>query len=416
MKILMTGATRLQRLAPEDRPLRPSEISKIDVPSAIRDAMRRLGHTVEWRPGVVGEDLSEYDLVWSNMSSVLSPNATAGVAGGMLWPHSQDVPIVSFYDDWRCTRLGHSNLKTLVKQPEHFLTRVLVGPKDLRGDIPATWSGFDADSRAWVECVERQAELEQTRPELSDARVAQLRPMNFYQDRDAIIRHYDDVVRGAEAIHRGRPRQAIVVPMYSWGDPESVWPHLGEHLSKSKPSIFPIDPSHVTEEIVAKARPHFVPPEIRERAWALALLSKASDLLKTLSPSDMPTWPINAIGHRETGVRLDNEVDVLVWTSGHAGLLSLPYYGGRKTVPLKGWWRSRYLYGAAARVPVATAQGEAEALGPAYIFSPSQIEAMPYVERVELAEAQAAALRLRYTRRDGFDEQVARALSAAIGT
>jgi hypothetical protein len=415
MKILMTGATRLQRLAPEDRPPRPSDIQKIDVPAAVRDSLIRLGHNVVWRPTVVGENLHGFDLIWCSISSPLSPNATAGVAGGMYWTHAHhEIPIVTFYDDWKSTRLGHSNTKSLLKQPIHFLTRVLVGPKELRGDrVDATWSGYDAYDRASIAVEERKAELSAITT-LSETRINQLRAEYFYQDRDAIIDNYAAMITGAEAIQYGRPNQVRAVPMYAWGDPESVYPHLGEFLTKRKPTIMALDPSHVTEEIVSKARPHFFPHEIRKQEWALALLSKPSDLLRTIPTEDQPKdWPINMIGHRETGIRLETEVDVLVWTSGHGGLLSLPYYGSRKAGPLKGWWRSRYIYGAAARVPVATAQREADALGIAYNYSPRAIERMAGEMRRDLADEQANELRKRYTNRAGFDQQVAETIRAA---
>jgi hypothetical protein len=199
--------------------------------------------------------------------------------------------------------------------------------------------------------------------------------------------------------------------MYTWGDVESVRAYIAPE-TKGEP-IYKLDPSHVVE-VVAECS-SLPSADERALAWALPLITPPAEFIERHAAS--ATWPIDTVGHRTSSVkRLPTEVDVLEWISRRSGVFAPPYFGGsKKTKPLTGWWRSRYLYAAIAKVPLVAFKGEADALGRPYKVTIRDVERMTRGERVELALDQSNALRPHYANRDRFDEMVDGIIAAAIG-
>ena len=143
LSVLMTGFTALQ-INTEKR-----TIQKIDVPAAIAQALRELGHEVDWRKVTPGEDLSSYDVAWVNLAPLNSLNGRQG-AMGALYTLSSGLPCVGFFDDWQFNTV-FNGAKALVRKPEMLYKHLLVGTEH-RGDEGATYFSR-ADIEAALERV-----------------------------------------------------------------------------------------------------------------------------------------------------------------------------------------------------------------------------------------------------------------------
>ena len=138
MKILMTGFTALQ-INTEHR-----TIQKIDVPASIVEALESVGHEVDWRRVIPGEDLSSYDVIWVNLGPLNSLNGRQG-AMGALYALSSGIPAVGFFDDWQFASVFNA-CRSLVRHPE-ILYKYLLSGAAVRGDEGATYySKAEADA------------------------------------------------------------------------------------------------------------------------------------------------------------------------------------------------------------------------------------------------------------------------------
>ena len=391
MKILMTGATTLQIKPPEKR---RANQTKIDVPGAVVDVLREAGHEVDWRAVRPGEDLSGYDLMWINLAGVLSMNSRPG-AMGMLWAVAQtDVPAVLFLDDWK-TRLTYQQAKSFSERgvDMYFDRHLITNSKKYTPDGQAThYTKAPAD--------EELARLHALDPEAHkhvklDAFYYQRNDMTdeeWYAVRDACV-------EGARLMREGRPNSAIGIPAYKWGDREIVRPTLPEGIRNSQ--LFPVDPSFIAVQIALE-----VFQEVRESgddisqsdAWGLAALGDHTEWLAKTLPELQ--WPVNMVGH-STNRKLKSEHDVVRFYAENKGILSPSYYHAGS-----GWWRSRFIYAAMIGIPIFAADGEADALGPAYQRDAYDIESVSDAERMELASSQRAALLPRLSSREEFAHQV----------
>ncbi len=410
MKILLTGSTKLQINPPEDR--RSSGTVKIDVPAAVVAGLRRLGHDVDWRPVTIGEDLSAYDFAWVSVACPMSTNGAPGALGSFWALSHSTLPAVLFMDDWRATRVGHSQARSLLRDPEKYFFRTMLAPKEFRelcGNLEgATYSYRNALAEA-TEAMERQrARLLEDGNEKGAKYIS---IAQVYPDEHALVlEHLDALTRGLQRSYDGLLHTRRVIPMYRWGDPDSVRPFIAPAAADEK--LWKLDPSHVVEEIIKAATlAHY--PEERQLAWALPLITPPQEFIDR-HVSDT-TWPIDTVGHRTSAVKkLPTEVDVIEWVSRRSGVFAPCYFGdGRKSKPLTGWWRSRYLYAAACKLPLVAFKGEANPLGDAYTYTYQQIEAMNSTERYDVAHAQSDALRPHYTTRDMFDEMIAEMVGEA---
>lgn len=403
MKILLTGATKLQMNPPEER--RSSGTVKIDVPAAVVAGLRRLGHEVDWRPTVIGEDLSPYDLVWVSIACPMSTNGAPGALGSFWALSHADLPAVLFMDDWRATRVGHSQARSLLRDPEKYFFRTMLAPKEFRelcGNLEgATYSYRNALAEA------ESAMLRQRQRLLDEGNERGARYLNIsqvYPDNHALIlEHLDALTAGLQRSYNGLFNTKRVIPMYQWGDPDSVRPFIAPEAAHVQ--LHKLDPSHVVEEIISKAV--IAPGKERQLAWALPLITPPQEFLERHVPD--PSWPVDTVGHKTSSVKkLPTEVDVLEWVSRRSGVFAPCYFGdGRKTKPLTGWWRSRYLYAAACKLPLVAFKGEAIPLGSAYDVTYQEVEAMSPGERHQLAHLQSDALRPWYADRDTFDGMLA---------
>ena len=207
MKILMTGFTALQR-GPERR----GNIRKIDVPAGIVEALRAGGHEVDWRPVVLGEDLDRYDAAWVNLARPISMNSRVG-AFGAIWTLAYGIPTVGFYDDWQSILTVANDFDIMRRRPR-FVQKLIVDPKDLRGDDPAThYTREDAEAVAAVVRARQTNDRDRKR----------VRVYRFYEENyDKVERMLPQLREIIAAMSHSGERWAggmvPVCPMYSWGD------------------------------------------------------------------------------------------------------------------------------------------------------------------------------------------------------
>lgn len=367
LSVLMTGFTALQ-INTEKR-----TIQKIDVPASIAQALRELGHDVDWRKVTPGEDLSSYDVAWVNLAPLNSLNGRQG-AMGALYTLSSGLPCVGFFDDWQ-TNTVFNGAKALVRKPEMLYKHLLVGTEH-RGDEGATYF-----SRADIE-----AALERVRAINPDAAKKCYIERYYMMDDDETVQPWEKrLVQAAEDLLADRWKAGMVpvCPMYSFGDRSIVRKRMPKELG-------PIEALDPTSTIVPTLSP-VIPlnQTLKKRAWVLGALMPHDTWLERKNL----TWPVEIVGSRKLirklgGQRFDTEKDVLEFYNQHWGILSPPYpHAG------SGWWRSRFLYTAHIGSILVTDKGEGDPLGDAYKLKIADVEKMSDDGLIEAAEAQRAALR-----------------------
>jgi hypothetical protein len=225
----------------------------------------------------------------------------------------------------------------------------------------------------------------------------------YPDDHALVLEHLDALTRGLQRSYSGTDRTRRAIPMYQWGDASSVRPFIAPEIAEHE-VLYKLDPSHVVEEIIRAAT--LAPVEERQLAWALPLITPPAEFIERHAPNT--AWHIDTVGHRTSEVKkLPTEVDVLEWVSRRSGVFAPCYFGdGRKTKPLTGWWRSRYLYAAAAKLPLVAFKGEAAPLGEPYTVTYREVEAMEWQERDDLAHRQSDALRPHYADQYTFDRML----------
>lgn len=367
MKVLMSGFTALQ-INTEKR-----TIQKIDVPASIAQALRELGHEVDWRKITPGEDLSSYDVLWINLAPLNSLNGRQG-AMGALYALSSGIPCVGFFDDWQFNTV-FNGARALIRKPEMLYKHLLVGTEH-RGDEGATYF-----SRADVE-----AALERVRAVNPDAAKKCYIERYYMMDTDESVQPYEkQLVEAARDLIAPRWKAGMVpvCPMYGFGDRSLVRKRMPDELG-------PIEALDPTSTIVPTLSP-VVPlnPAVKKRAWVLGALMPHDTWLEKKNL----TWPVEIVGSRKLirklgGQRFDTEQDVLEFYNQHWGILSPPYpHAG------SGWWRSRFLYAAHVGSILVTDKGEGDPLGDAYKLTIADVEKMSDAELIAAVEAQRAALK-----------------------
>lgn len=365
LRILFTGCTSIQVT-----PVRRGAVSKIDVPAAIVAALESRGHTVDWHRVTPGDDLSGYDLAWLNMAPVSSLNGRIG-AMGTLWVLGAQIPTVAFLDDWQFKTVW-AGMRTLVRKPDNLTKHWIQGEQHGRQITHFTRAGAEEAHASVLE-------------EFPDAKV---RVMRFYPyDTDSnVLKHRDRLLQAAAdfATERWSRGMVAVCPMYGWGDRSIIQEALPSEVS----AISTVDPSPTIFPLLNAAAPAIPHAEKRE-AWALAALMPHDTWMEKHTWG----WPVDIFGSRTMvrkfgGERLKTEVDVLNRYNEYAGILSPPYeHAG------SGWWRSRFIYSARTRSVLACESGEGAPLGDAHRLTNEDIERLTLSQRVDLAEAQAEALR-----------------------
>lgn len=184
------------------------------------------------------------------------------------------------------------------------------------------------------------------------------------------------VVRILEAL-RDNPWPPTLVPAFTWGNPE-LMPDL-----PSRQQVV-LDPS-------AFAREYDIPiddyAENRRRAWVLGTFSDQREW----QARQGFTWETDYIGTRRSRAEQRLKEPELVKLYGEAwGVLAAPYdHAG------SGWWRNRFVYGAAGEAIVYSEEREVQGL-PGYWKPVTEIEAMTTRELEDFAHAQKEAMESSY--------------------
>lgn len=388
MKILMTGFTALQ-INTEHR-----TIQKIDVPASIVEALQSVGHEVDWRRVIPGEDLSSYDVLWINLGPLNSLNGRQG-AMGALYALSSGIPAVGFFDDWQFASVFNA-CRSLVRHPE-ILYKYLLSGADVRGDEAATYY-----SRA-----EATAALERIVASNPEAAKKCAVGRYFFNDNDETIKFYEgQLVQTAQTLLAERWANGLVpvCPMYAFGDRSLVRKRMPVEMH----GIEALDPSATIFNILNTSSPK--PPSEKKKAWVLGALMPHDAWLEKKSIE----WPVEIVGSRKLvrkygGQRFDTEADVLAFYNEHWGILSPPYpHAG------SGWWRSRFMYAARVKSILVTDKGEGKPLGTPYSLTIKQVESMSDAELAGAAEAQAVALRAHMPSYELFVEHCNRIVHRAL--
>lgn len=391
MKIIFTGCTALQ-INSQNR-----SIQKIDVPASIVEALRSVGHEVDWRKVDPGEDLSSYDVAWVNLAPINSLNGRAG-AMGSLYALSSGLPCVGFFDDWQFPAV-FNGMRALKRKPEMLYKYMLVGAAH-RGEEAATY--FD---KAEVEAA--RARIIAANPEAEKKTYID---RYYYQDNDETVRpHAERLVATAAAFDTELWANGMVpaVPMYSWGDRTLV----RKRMPKEMGPIEPLDPSSTIYPMLAQYTPKTEMP--KERVWMLGALMPHDTWLEKKRQGIGFEWPVEYMGAKNMvkkygGERVKTELDVIERYDRVWGILSPPYpHAG------SGWWRSRFMYAAKVGSILVCDKGEGDSLGPAHRVTMKQVEAMSDDALKECAEQQAAELRPYMPTPDSFVEHCDRIVNRA---
>lgn len=370
-------------------------ISYVDVTGSAAEAMRELGHEVDWRKVEPGEDLSQYDVIWVSMAPLNSLNGRMG-AMGALWALASGKPAIGFFDDWQFHAV-FNGARSLVRHPEALYKYMLVGAAH-RGDENATYFSRD----------EAMAALERVKKKNPEADKKCYVERYYMCDTDETVRPVEStLLESAEGLlgRRWAAGMVPVCPMYAWGDRAPVRKRMPEGVGP----IEALDPSPTTYSVLASCDT-VVPPEEKNRSWVLGALMPHDDWLARKSP----TWPVEIVGSRKLirkfgGQRFQTEEEVLAFYNQHWGILSPPYsHAG------SGWFRARFIYAARTKSVLFTDKGEGDPLGDAYKVPLSVIENMSTVELSELAEYQANSLRPYMPSYDSFVAHIERIVERAV--
>lgn len=388
MKVLMSGFTALQ-INTDKR-----TIQKIDVPASIAQALRELGHDVDWRKVTPGEDLSSYDVMWINLAPLNSLNGRQG-AMGALYALSSGIPCVGFFDDWQFNTV-FNGARALIRKPAMLYKHLLVGTEH-RGEEGATYF-----SRADVE-----AALQRVKAVNPDAAKKCYIERYYMMDTDESVQPYEkQLVEAARDLleERWKAGMVPVCPMYAFGDRSIVRKRMPDALGP----IEALDPTSTIVPTLSPVSP--LNPALKKRAWVLGALMPHDTWLEKKNL----TWPVEIVGSRKLirklgGQRFDTEKDVLEFYNQHWGILSPPYpHAG------SGWWRSRFLYAAHVGSILVTDKGEGDPLGDAYKLTIADVEKMSDLELIAAVEAQRAALKPYIPNYTTFVDHCERIIKRAI--
>lgn len=352
MKILVTGVTREQANARINKP----KFSMIQGMPAIVRSLKNLGHEVDHRQVVLGEDLSgRYDAAVIGMAPINSFPANKCGLGTLYAIGALDCPTIVYWEDWQW-RASLSGLRRLMRNP-HDLDKM-------------TSNG------------ER-----------------------FYQDDpDLVDRHRDHLVHVATGLLQPWKRLYGLVPAYEWGDLSVVTKELPSGDRTRRIDLAPEAMLHVKpayDRIVEQLK------QPKEVQWTCASLVDHDNWIA----KQKLEWPVQLFGRRRgEHVRLDTEGDVAVEIARSAGSLCPKYHHAGS-----GWWRARFITAALGRTVLGADPKEAglSPLGTPYSYTPAQIERFSPQERMDLAVAQQEALWPWLWDQEKFDHEMAVTLEAA---
>jgi hypothetical protein len=388
VKIVFSGCTSLQ--VSEER--KSGQISKIDVPASIVQALRSVGHEVDWRKVTPGEDLSSYDLAWVNLAPINSLNGRSG-AMGALWMLGSGLPCVGYADDWQFSTVW-AGMRSLVRRPETLTKYLLTGARD----------GENATYFSRQEAYDAYERVIQRNPDAKNK--CNVERYYFRDDDEHVLPYADRLVQAAAEFNTERWAQGMILvcPMYAWGNRALV----RKRLPKTVSPVEALDPSSTIYDSLVPHDP--LPPEEKKREWVLGALMPHD----TWVEKNRFTWPLSYVGSRKMirtygGQRFKTESDVIDHYNQHWGILSPPYpHAG------SGWWRSRFIYSARVRSVLVADKGEGDPIGSAYKVRIADVERMSTEQLVALAEEQALQLRPWMPTPEMFTEHVNRIVERAV--
>jgi hypothetical protein len=331
VRILVSGVTREQANARVNKP----KFSMIQGMPAIVRSLKNLGHEIDHRQVVLGEDLNgRYDAAVIGLSPTNSfPANKCGL--GALWAiGALDCPTIIYWEDWQY-RATLSGLRRLMRNPQDL------DKKTSKGE--------------W-----------------------------FYQDdRDLVAKHGSRLVETAAGLLQPWRRLYGVVPSYEWGDLSIPQGDLPSGARTGRIDLAPEAMLHIMpayDRIVEQLQ------QPKEVQWTCASLVDHDNWIE----KQKLQWPVQLFGRRRgEHVRLDTEGDVAVEIARSAGSLCPKYHHAGS-----GWWRARFISAALGRTVLGADPKEAglSPLGQPYSYTPAQVEQFTPQQRVDLAVAQQEAL------------------------
>ena len=255
-KVLITGFT-----APQVGSRQTNGINHL--PYVFADAAREMGHDVEHRITVLGEDLKDYDAVIVFIMTLFS--VTTSYALGALWALRTRPDAAIVVDDWQVEAMIN-RFEIAARRPDHYLCSEAV---------------LSAAKRPGVDLIRKKGAL-----------------------RSAIFNVVEDLSKTWEP-------HPVCAPVFPWGDISRL------KLPAKKPLAF--DPSTIVLGRCPAIKP--AADQHRLKHWVLASLFDQRAWLESQAFS----WPVVVYGQEKHGYERLKETEVIerygvVW-----GMLSHPY-------------------------------------------------------------------------------------------
>lgn len=324
MKILVTGCNAPQ-VGSRRLPLNYATGCR-----ALVGVMQSLGHEVDWRAVVPGEEL-HHDFVLCYVSTPIA--LTAQYTYGVLWALHRRPDAVVALDDWQ-TR------------------EIMSGFRTQSNDFSRLWK---TESAAGNKVVRRFRDEALTVRGRLEHEVKKIATDNFgFGDREL----WGPCFPGGDLSVLQVPARAY------WGFDPSSWAD-GQY-----------------PEVWSPEQPH---PDVRLRSWVCASLLDKSKWVADLKL----TWGLLGLGNKKQEQARVPESEVLKHYRSNWGVLSPPHYHSRRG---SRWWRARYVFAARACCVALGDQDEVGFLGSDYHLDPHAVEALTAAELHDLALSQRAAL------------------------
>ena len=353
MKILMTGLTAKHAGRYSAGTLRYCTAAPINA-----DALRAMGHEVDWRFVTPGEDTTGYDVLWINIQPANSLAARVEAAPGALWCLAQRQPTVIWTDDWA---------------------------------VSALWPGFRLVGKR----------LEQQCNKIPDGKYW------YLMEPCKIAPYYDQMSQAMldfSNLWTAERPWIMASPMFQWGNRDLFF-HKGICVPRDR--WLSVDPSSAMLSDPVFAYRH---NRERSRAWAIATLINHQ---KWLDRNNF-TWPVKIYSSnrpwRRTGkaTMLRGDDKVMDAYAQNQGALAPPYYHAGS-----GWWRARYPMLAQAGVVTYCEPDDGRVIGDPYVNKLSDLETMSDACLEVVAASQGYCLRSQFATLAEYHQQLTDVLELA---
>lgn len=319
----------------------------IDMTQSMVQDLRELGHDVTWEP-VLTDDIPQCDLMVATLNPIFTPFVPFAISAsfGLALAWERGIPTVFYFDDWQ---------------------------------FPYVWSSYSK----WAENIEKQ--MRKTRS-----------GFNMYLgDVDAMLQRQDLLQEWAFAFANNDPKLwdtslAIASKFRGWGDIQIFRDIVGQE------SFISFDPTPLVYEYVEFSCPI---PERRHRRWMHAGLKTHEQWIKKQELG----WDYDIFGPYKHGyVRLKGDQKVYEEQCKRWGHL-VPAYPQDGS----GYFQTRYVLAAEAQAIVLTGEKNQRALGPAFTFTPPEVENLSDTALKQLGQEHSWQLKSMFTRdRSNFTEDI----------